>query len=76
MEQIMKYEKEYTVNKPMTKDLVYKKLTGVCAGVAKHYGLPRWGVRIAAIVSLFTFPVATGVAYVVATLLMGTSRSY
>ena len=72
----MKYEKEYTVNKPMTKDVVYKKLTGVCAGVAKHYGLPRWGVRIAAIVSLFTFPVATGVAYVVATLLRGKSRSY
>lgn len=72
----MKYEKEYSVNKSITKDVVHKKLSGVCAGIAKHYNLPRLAVRIGAIVALVTFPVATGVAYLVATLLMSSSRSY
>lgn len=72
----MKYEKEYSVNKSITKDVMHKKLSGVCAGIAKHYNLPRLAVRIGAIVALVTFPVATGVAYLVATLLMSNSRSY
>jgi len=70
----MKYEKEYSVNKSITKDVMHKKLSGVCAGIAKHYNLPRLAVRIGAVVALVTFPVATGVAYLVATLLMSNSR--
>ncbi len=49
---------------------MHKKLSGVCGGIAKHYNLPRIGVRAGAIVALLMFPVATGVAYLVATLLM------
>ncbi len=52
------------------KDQVYKKVTGVCAGVARHYNKPRWAVRALAVAALIIFPVATGVAYVVATLLL------
>lgn len=52
------------------KDQTFKKLTGVCAGVARYYNKPRWMVRGAALASLIIFPMATGVAYVVATMLM------
>ncbi|GHE99728.1 PspC domain-containing protein [Thalassotalea profundi] len=68
----MRYQQTYKVEKTLAKDSMYKKLSGVCAGIAKHYELPRLGVRIAAIFALITFPVATGVAYIVAALLMPT----
>lgn len=66
----MSYQRNYSVNKTLCKDALNKKLSGVCAGIAKHYELPRIVVRVAAIVALFMFPVATGVAYVVAAVLM------
>lgn len=67
---MMSYERSYSVNKTLAKDVLNKKLSGVCAGIAKHYQVPRLAVRAGAIVALVTFPVATGVAYVVASLLM------
>jgi len=67
---MMSYERSYSVNKTLAKDVLNKKLSGVCAGIAKHYQAPRLAVRAGAIVALITFPVATGVAYVVASLLM------
>jgi phage shock protein C len=74
----MRYEREYSVDKSikdrLAKDSSHKKLTGVCAGVAKHYDLPRIAVRIAAIAALIMIPVATGVAYVVASILLPESR--
>lgn len=66
----MKYDQEYSVNKTFAKDIYHKKLSGVCAGIAKYYDLPRIAVRIAAIAALIMLPVATGVAYVVATVLL------
>ncbi|MCW8832390.1 MAG: PspC domain-containing protein [Colwellia sp.] len=70
----MRYNREYSVNKGindrLAKDSRHKKLTGVCAGIAKHYELPRLAVRLAAIAALIMIPVATGVAYVVATVLL------
>ena len=71
----MKYERNYSVNKTLAKDMIHKKLSGVCAGIARHYELPRLAVRAGAIVALVTFPVATGVAYLVASLLMA-NRKY
>jgi phage shock protein PspC (stress-responsive transcriptional regulator) len=68
----MSFDREYSVNKTLTKDMVHKKLSGVCGGIAKHYNLPRIAVRVGAIVALLMFPVASGVAYLVATLLMPT----
>ncbi len=74
----MRYEREYSVNKSindrLAKDSTHKKLTGVCAGIAKHYDLPRLAVRLAAIATLIMIPVATGVAYVVASVLLPESR--
>ena len=70
----MSYQREYSVKKTLKKDGIHKKLSGVCAGIAKHYDLPRLGVRIATIVALITFPVAVGVAYIVAAVLMPSSK--
>ena len=67
---MMRYQRDYLVEKTLTKDMVHKKVSGVCAGIARHYQLPRIGVRIAAVVSLFTFPVVTGVAYIAAAILL------
>ncbi|WP_286264405.1 PspC domain-containing protein [Thalassotalea atypica] len=68
----MSYERSYIVKKSLTKDVLNKKLSGVCAGIAKYYKWPRLMVRILAIVALITFPVATGVAYIVAAMLLPT----
>jgi len=73
-ENTMNYQRDYLVKKDICKDSRYKKLSGVCAGIAKHYNLPRIGVRIAAICALITFPVASGVAYIVAAILLPTSH--
>tara|TARA_B110000014_G_C20078624_1_gene563327 strand:- start:105 stop:344 length:240 start_codon:yes stop_codon:yes gene_type:complete len=74
----MRYEKEYVINelgkKSLRKDLLHKKVTGVCAGIANYYDLPRIAVRIATVVALILLPVATGVAYVVASILLPNTR--
>jgi phage shock protein PspC (stress-responsive transcriptional regulator) len=70
----MSYERNYSVEKTLAKDSRFKKLAGVCAGIASHYQLPRLGVRVGAIVALVTFPVATGVAYLVAAILLPSKR--
>jgi len=70
----MKYEREYLVKRTLQKDILHKKLAGVCAGIAKHYNFPRIAVRIVAIGSLILLPVATGVAYVVASILLPNSK--
>ena len=66
----MRYQQSYSVEKRLTKSNAHKKLSGVCAGIAAHYELPRLAVRVGAIVALVSFPMATGVAYIVASLLM------
>jgi phage shock protein PspC (stress-responsive transcriptional regulator) len=67
------YSNERVINK-LSKDIVNKKLTGVCAGIARHYDFPRLAVRIAAITSLIILPVPTGVAYVVASILLPNTK--
>lgn len=51
-------------------DKSHAKLLGVCAGIARYFGLRRWVVRAAAVLSLFMFSVATLIAYLVAGLLV------
>jgi len=66
----MKYQQEYLSKKTLYKDNTHKKLSGVCAGLAKYYGVSRFGVRLGVVASMFIFPVVVGVAYVVAALLI------
>lgn len=54
------------------KDNANKKITGVCAGIARHYDLPRWQVRAVAVVGLILMPQVVGVAYLVGTVLLRT----
>jgi len=68
----MSYERSYKIKKVLTKDVLNKKLSGVCAGIAKFYNCPRLAIRIAALLALITFPVAAGVAYIVAAILLPT----
>jgi len=79
-EREMNYRREYTrekvVSPGLSKDIVNKKLTGVCAGIARHYEYPRVVVRAAAIGALIFLPVATGVAYVVASALLPSQRAF
>lgn len=74
----MNYDREYSraksINKTLAKDAQYKKLSGVCAGIAKYYDYPRLAVRLAAIGALIIFPVAAGVAYIVASILLPNSK--
>lgn len=75
----MRYEREFSSNhsfkRRLSKDEDHKKVSGVCAGIAKHYDLPRVVVRLAAIGALIMLPVATGVAYIVASMLLPDGRS-
>ena len=76
----MRYDREYSsiksVRQTLCKDIANKKLTGVCAGIAKHYDYPRLAVRIAAIAALIMLPVAAGVAYIVASILLPNRKYY
>jgi phage shock protein PspC (stress-responsive transcriptional regulator) len=76
----MSYDREYSnikgVQKTLSKDMRHKKLSGVCAGIAKHYDYPRLAVRLAALAALIMLPVATGVAYIVASILLPNSKYY
>lgn len=70
----MSYRKPYSVEKTITKDMVHKKISGVCGGLAKHFGLPRIGVRLIAIIALISMPLITTVAYFVAAMLLPARR--
>ncbi|MFT4927752.1 MAG: phage shock protein C [Phenylobacterium sp.] len=56
------------------KDTMHKKLSGVCSGIARYYNKERWMIRAGALISLLIFPVATGIAYLVAAVLLPNRR--
>ena len=58
------------IGNPITKDTLNRKLSGVCAGIAKHYGVPTIAVRLAVVVFGCMFPVFTVLGYLLAVLLM------
>ena len=59
----------FEVNR-LYKDSIHRKVSGVCAGLAKHWGVPRLLVRVMAIVCLIAMPTITAIAYITATLLI------
>lgn len=58
------------IGNPLTKDRMNRKLSGVCAGVARHYDVPSLAVRAGVIVFGCLFPVFTILGYLLATVLM------
>ncbi len=59
----------FDVNR-LYKDNLNRKISGVCAGLAKYWSVPTLLIRVVAIVCLITLPMVTAVAYVMATLLL------
>ncbi|GAB3037350.1 PspC domain-containing protein [Bowmanella dokdonensis] len=60
----------YYPSKRVSKDRSRGKIAGVCAGLAQHWNMQPWIVRILALVLFFHLPLATLVAYLVAALVL------
>jgi phage shock protein C len=59
----------FEVNR-LYKDPIHRKVSGVCAGLAKHWSVPRLLVRVVAVVCLIALPTVTAIAYIAATILL------
>ena len=66
--------KSQYIGNPIVKDHLNRKLSGVCAGVASHFGQPVWAVRAATLALGIFFPAAAIFGYLLAVLLMPTKR--
>ena len=55
---------------PWPKDLVHRKLTGVCAGIARRLGVTRVTVRLVALLAQSRMPPLALAAYLLAVLVM------
>ena len=55
---------------PWPKDLVHRKLTGVCAGNGKRLGVSRVTVRVVALLALILMPPLALAVYLLAVLVM------
>ncbi len=64
--------KDYLNSNRLHRDTIRGKVSGVCAGIAKHFSVETWIVRIVAIAALIFMPVPTAVAYVLAVVLLPT----
>lgn len=51
-----------------------RKVSGVCAGIAEHFKLEAWIVRIAAVVAFLMFPVPIAIAYALAVVVLPTKK--
>ncbi|NMP17243.1 MULTISPECIES: PspC domain-containing protein [unclassified Thalassotalea] len=60
----------YSKYNTLRKDMVNKKVCGVCAGVARYFDLPVFGVRAATVVLGLMMPTTSVIAYLVAALVM------
>ncbi|MFT4993985.1 MAG: phage shock protein C [Paraglaciecola sp.] len=61
--------KYFDINR-LYRDTRHSKVSGVCAGLAEHWGQPRWVIRVAALALLITLTMPTAVAYIMAVILI------
>ncbi len=66
--------KSQYIGNPISKDFLNRKISGVCAGVAKHFDLPVLLVRAATVVFGLCFPMAAVFGYFLAVVLMPTKK--
>lgn len=64
--------KRYFDSNRLYRDTVRSKVSGVCAGIAKHFDLEPWLVRIVTIGCFIFMPMVVGIAYLLAVLLVPT----
>lgn len=61
----------YDVNR-IYKDSMRKKLSGVCAGCARYFGMETWIARLITVLAFMLLPVPVAIAYVMAAILLPT----
>ncbi|WJG09920.1 PspC domain-containing protein [Aliiglaciecola sp. LCG003] len=64
--------KDFINSKQIYRDTVRGKVSGVCAGLASHFNVDAWVVRIAAIAAFIFMPVVVAIAYLLAVILIPT----
>jgi phage shock protein C len=64
-------EREDGVPRKLRRDVRNRKIVGVCAGIARYYGIEPWVVRLIAVTGLLFFPSIVFPAYWVAFVIMG-----
>lgn len=52
------------------------KIGGVCGGIADYYGLSRTGLRLAALLALFMFPVTAFCSYMLLMFVLPSSPTH
>lgn len=62
--------RKYRNTSSFYKDKLNKKISGVCAGLAKSNDFPVWGVRLATLILFFMFPVAVLIGYFVGAMVL------
>ena len=65
----MNYEYKHS-NEKLVKDVNNGKLTGVCAGLANYFSVPKLAVRIITVLCFISFPKLIAVAYIGAALFL------
>ena len=65
----MNYDYKNTDNK-LTKDVSNGKLTGVCAGLANYFAMPKIAVRIITVLCFISFTKLAAVAYICAAIFL------
>ncbi|GAA0853894.1 PspC domain-containing protein [Aliiglaciecola litoralis] len=64
--------KDYLNPNKLYRDTLNGKVSGVCAGLARHFNVESWMVRAAAIVAFIFMPMVVGIAYLLAVVLLPT----
>ncbi|GAB5379985.1 MAG: hypothetical protein Alis3KO_15290 [Aliiglaciecola sp.] len=64
--------KDYLNTNQLYRDTVKGKVSGVCAGVARHFSVDPWVARVAAIAAFIFMPMVVGIAYLLAVVLIPT----
>lgn len=62
--------RQYFEANRLYKDSTHRKISGVCSGLARHWGVPKSLIRVAAVVCLIALPLVTVISYIAATILL------
>ena len=64
--------KDYLNTSQLYRDTVKGKVSGVCAGLARHFNVDAWVVRLATIIAFIFIPFPIAIAYVLGVVLIPT----
>lgn len=64
--------KDFLNTSQLYRDTLNAKVSGVCAGLARHFNVEAWVVRLATILAFVFMPMVVGIAYLLAVVLIPT----